>query len=80
MVNEVLQHLIIDALMINVTFTDSQESKWENLYTNIPHRSIAQIGAISRIHNVWETWYMSITFHSSRVFGDFKKAVQEVNF
>ena len=29
MVNEGLQRLIIDALMINVTFTDSQESKWE---------------------------------------------------
>ena len=52
MVNEGLQRLIIDALMINVTCTYSQESKWENLYTNIPHRSIAQIGAISRIHNV----------------------------
>ena len=52
MVNEGLQRLIIDALMINVTCTDSQESKWENLYTNIPHRSIAQIGAVSRIHNV----------------------------
>ena len=52
MVYEGLQRLIIDALMINVTCTDSQESKWENLYTNIPHRSIAQIGAISRIHNV----------------------------
>ena len=52
MVNEGLQRLIIDALMINVTSTDSQESKWENLYTNIPHRSVAQIGAISRIHNV----------------------------
>ena len=53
MVNEGLQCLIIDALMINVTCTDSQEStEWENLYTNIPHRSIAQIGAISRIHNV----------------------------
>ena len=50
-VNEGLQHLIIDALMINVTYTDSQESKWENL-TNILHRSIAQIRAISRIHNV----------------------------
>ena len=50
MVNEGLQRLIIDALMINVTCTDSQESKCENL-TNIPHRSIAQIGAISRIHN-----------------------------
>ena len=50
MVNEGLQRLIIDALIINVTCTDSQESKWENL-TNIPHRSIAQIGAISRIHN-----------------------------
>ena len=48
MVNEGLQRLIIDALMINVTCTDSQESKWENL----PHRSIAQIGAISKIHNV----------------------------
>ena len=44
MVNEGLQHLIIDALMINVTYTDNQESKWENLNTNIPHRSIAQIG------------------------------------
>ena len=52
MVNEGLQRLIIDALMINITCTDCQESKWENLYTNIPHRSIAQIGAISRIHNV----------------------------
>ena len=52
MVNEGLQRLIIDALMINVTCTDSWGSKWENLYTNIPHRSIAQIGAISRIHNV----------------------------
>ena len=41
MVNKGLQRLIIDALMINVTSTDSQESKWENLYTNIPHRSIA---------------------------------------
>ena len=51
-VNEGLQRVIIDALMINVTRTDSQESKWENLYTNIPHRSIAQIGAISRLHNV----------------------------
>ena len=51
MVNEGLQRLIIDALMINVTCTDSQESKWENLYLNIPHRSIVQIGAISRIHN-----------------------------
>ena len=51
-VNKGLQHLIIDALMINVTCTDNQESKWENLYTNIPHQSIAQIGAISRIHNV----------------------------
>ena len=47
MVNEGLQRLIIDPLMINVTCTDSQESKWKNLYTNIPHRSIAQIGAIS---------------------------------
>ena len=46
MVNEGLQCLIIDVLMINVTCTDSQESKWENLYTNILHRSIAQIGAI----------------------------------
>ena len=52
MVNEGLQHLIIDVFMINVTCTDSQESKWENLYTNIPHRSIAQIWAISSIHNV----------------------------
>ena len=52
MVNEGLQRLIIDALMINVTCTDSLESKWENLYTNIPHRSIAQIRAISRIYNV----------------------------
>ena len=52
MVYEGLQRLIIDALMINVTCTDSQESKWENLYTNIPYRSLAQIGAISRIHNV----------------------------
>ena len=53
MVNEgLVQRLIIDALMINVTCTDSQESKWENLYRNIPHRSTAQIGAISRIHNV----------------------------
>ena len=52
MVNEGLQRFIIDALMINVTCTDSQESKWENLNTNIPHRNIAQIGAISRIHNV----------------------------
>ena len=52
MVNEGLQRLIIDALMINVTCTDNQESKWENLYTNIPHRIIAPIGAISRIHNV----------------------------
>ena len=51
MVSERLQCLIIDALMINITCTDSQESKWENL-TNIPHRSRAQIGAISRIHNV----------------------------
>ena len=34
MINEGLQRLIIDALMINVTCTDSQESKWENLYTN----------------------------------------------
>ena len=51
-VNEGLQHSIIDALMINVTCTDSQESKWENLCTNIPHRSIAQIGHISRVHNV----------------------------
>ena len=51
-VNEGLQRLIIDALMINVTCTDSQESKWENLNTNILHRSTAQIGAISRIHNV----------------------------
>ena len=33
MVNEGLQRLITDALMINVTCTDSQESKWENLYT-----------------------------------------------
>ena len=57
MVNEGPQGLIIDALMINVyvTCSDSQESKWENLYTNIPHPSIAQIGAISRIHNVRET-------------------------
>ena len=31
MVNEGLQRLIIDVLMINVTCTDSQESKWENL-------------------------------------------------
>ena len=52
MVYEGLQRLIIDALMINVTCTDSQESKWENIYTNIPHPSIAQFGAISRIHNV----------------------------
>ena len=52
MVNEGLQRLIIDALMINVTCTDSQESKWENLYANIPHGSTAQIGAISRTHNV----------------------------
>ena len=52
MVNKGLQRLIIDALMINVTCTDSQKSKWENLYTNIPHRSIAQTRAISRIHNV----------------------------
>ena len=52
MVNEGLERLIIDALMINVTCTDSQESNWENLYKNIPHRSIAQIGPISRIHNV----------------------------
>ena len=53
MVNEGLQRLIIDhALMINVTCTDSQESKWEDLNTNIPHRSISQIGAISRTHNV----------------------------
>ena len=52
MVNEGLQRLIIDALRISVTCTDSQESKWENLHTNIPHRSTAQIGAISRIHNV----------------------------
>ena len=52
MIDEGLQRLIIDALMINVTCTDSQESKWEHLYTNIPHRSIAQIGVISRIHNV----------------------------
>ena len=37
MVNEGLQRLIIDALMINVTCTDSQESKWENLCKNIPH-------------------------------------------
>ena len=51
MVDEGLQHLIIDALMINVTCSDSQ-SKWENLNTNIPHRSIAQIGAISRMHNI----------------------------
>ena len=52
MVNEGLQRLIIDALVINPTCTElGQESKWENL-TNIPHRSIAQIGAISRIHNV----------------------------
>ena len=29
MVNEGLQRLIIDALMINVTCTDSQESKWK---------------------------------------------------
>ena len=34
------------------TCTDSRESKWENVYTNIPHRSKDQIGAISRIHNV----------------------------
>ena len=52
MINEGLQRLIIDALMINVTCTDSQESKWESLYTNILNRSIAQIGAISKIHNV----------------------------
>ena len=32
MVNEGLQRLIIDALMIDVTCTDSQESKWENLF------------------------------------------------
>ena len=51
MVNEGLQRLIIDALMINVTCTGSQERKWENLYTNIPHRSIVRIEAISRIHN-----------------------------
>ena len=51
-VNEGPQHLITDALMIDATCTDrGQESKWENL-ANIPHRSIAQIGAISRIHNV----------------------------
>ena len=55
MVSEGLLCLITDVLMINVTCTDSQESKWENLYTNIPHRSIAQIGAISRIRNVRET-------------------------
>ena len=29
MVNKGLQRLIIDVLMINVTCTDSQESKWE---------------------------------------------------
>ena len=29
MVNEWLQRLIIDALLINVSCTDSQESKWE---------------------------------------------------
>ena len=52
MVNEGLQRLLIDALMINVICTDSQERKWENLDTNILHRSIAQVGAISRIHNV----------------------------
>ena len=52
MVNEGLQRWIIDALMISVTCTDSQESKWEHLDTNITHRSVAQIGAISRIHNV----------------------------
>ena len=52
MVNDRLQRLIIDSLMINVICTDRKESKWENLYTNIPHRSIAQIGAISRVHNV----------------------------
>ena len=52
MANKGLQRLIIDALMINVTCADSQERKWENLYTNIPHRSIAQIGVISRIRNV----------------------------
>ena len=50
MVSEGLQRLIMDVLMIT-TCTDSKESKWENLYTNIPHRSMAQIGAISRIHN-----------------------------
>ena len=45
MVNEGLQRLIIDhALMINVTCTESQESKWENLNTDMPHRSTAQIG------------------------------------
>ena len=52
MVNEGLQRLIINALMINATCSEwGQESKLENL-TNRSHRSIARIGAISRIHNV----------------------------